>query len=319
MKTIMDKNMKHRCYCVLDNLLETIGNTPLIPIHLKGDDKFATIYGKLEFFNPSGSVKDRIAKYIIEAAEKKGKLKKDSIIVEATSGNTGIGFSMVGAAKGYKVIIIMPEHMSQERIKIMEAFGAKVILTPKADGFLEPVRRTEAMAAKNHKIFLPCQFSNPDNTEVHCITTAQEIIRQVGKPIHAFIAGIGTGGTLMGVAKAFKQAKIKAKIVAVEPSEAAILSGDVKMRSHGIAGIGDGFIPDIVKTDQIDEVVKVSTAQAVKTAKRLIKELGIPVGISSGANYFAARKMAVKLGRGKNVVAIMPDRMERYFSTDLFK
>ncbi|MDI6732532.1 MAG: cysteine synthase A [Planctomycetota bacterium] len=311
--------MKHRCKCILENLLETIGNTPLIPIRLPGElSSSATIYGKLEFFNPSGSVKDRIAKYIIEMAEKRGVLKKDSIIVEATSGNTGIALSMVGAAKGYKVVIIMPEHMSQERIKIMQSFGAKVILTPKKGGFIEPVKRTEEMARKNPKVFLPCQFSNEDNTETHRLTTGQEIIRQTNGKIDAFVAGIGTGGTLMGVAKAIRDANIKAKVVAVEPTEAAILSGEAEMCGHGIQGIGDGFIPEIVKPEEIDEVVKVKTRDAIRIAKRLIQELGIPVGISSGANYFAARAIARRLGKDKTVVTIMADRMERYFSTDLF-
>jgi len=317
-RRVATNKMKHRCLCVLENTLETIGNTPIIPIRLPGDKPMATIYGKLEFFNPSGSVKDRIAKYIIEMAEKRGILKKDSIIVEATSGNMGIALSMVGAAKGYKVVIIMPEHMSQERIKIMRAFGAKVILTPKSGGFLEPVRRTEEMAKRNPKVFLPCQFSNRDNTEIHRITTGREIIRQTKGKIDAFVAGIGTGGTLMGVAEALREAKIKAKIVAVEPTEAAILSGEVEMCSHGIQGIGDGFIPELVKTEQIDEVVKVRTEDATRLTRRLIRELGMPVGISSGANYYAARKVAAKLGPGKTVVTIIPDRMERYFSTPLF-
>lgn len=309
---------KHRCICVLENALEAIGNTPIVPIRLAGDKPMATIYGKLEYFNPSGSVKDRIAKHIIEMAEKRGILKKDSIIVEATSGNTGIAFSMVGAAKGYKVIIVMPEHMSKERIKIMRAFGAKVILTPKAGGFILPVKRTEAMAKKNPKVFLPCQFSNYDNTQIHRLTTGREIIRQVNGKIDAFVAGIGTGGTIMGVAEALKEAGIKARIVAVEPTEAAILSGEAEMCAHGIQGIGDGFIPDLVKTENIDEVVKVKTEEATKLTKRLIRELGMPVGISSGANYYAARKIAAKLGPKKTVVTIIADRMERYFSTPLF-
>jgi cysteine synthase A len=290
----------------------------MVPIRLAGDKPMATIYGKLEYFNPSGSVKDRIAKYIIEMAEKRGILKKDSIIVEGTSGNTGIGLSMVGAAKGYKVVIIMPEHMSQERIKIMRAFGAKVILTPKAGGFTLPVKMTQEMAKKNPKVFLPCQFSNNDNTEIHRLTTGREIIKQANGKIDAFVAGIGTGGTLMGVAEALKEANIKAKIVAVEPTEAAILSGEVEMCSHGIQGIGDGFIPDLVDTGSIDEIVKVKTTEATKLTKRLIRELGMPVGISSGANYYAARKIAEKLDTKKTVVTIIPDRMERYFSTPLF-
>ncbi|MEW6027408.1 MAG: cysteine synthase A [Planctomycetota bacterium] len=310
---------KHHCLCVLDDVLDTIGNTPIIPIRLSGIKVKPAIYGKLEFFNPSGSVKDRIAKYIIEMAEKRGVLKKDSIIVEATSGNTGIAFSMVGAAKGYKVIIVMPEHMSQERIRIMRSFGAEVILTPEKDGFLEPVVRTQAMAAKDPRVFLPCQFSNKDNIEVHRLTTGREIIRQTGGKIDAFVAGIGTGGTLMGVAAALKEAGIKAKIVTVEPSEAAILSGETEMCSHPIQGIGDGFIPEIVDTKIIDEVVKVKSSDAIKMAKRLIRELGMPVGISSGANYYAAVQVAKKMPSNKNVVAIIPDRMERYFSTGLFK
>ncbi|MBI4713178.1 MAG: cysteine synthase A [Planctomycetes bacterium] len=312
--------MKHRCLNITDNLLETIGHTPLVPINLNGQaGKTATIYGKMEFFNPSGSVKDRIAKHIIEMAEKRGILKKDSIIVEATSGNTGIAFSMVGAARGYKVVIIMPEHMSKERIQIMRAFGAKVILTPKSGGFTLPVERTRQMAARNPKVFLPCQFSNVDNTEIHRVTTGREIIIQTKGKVDAFVAGIGTGGTIMGVAEALKEAGIKARIIAVEPTESAILSGEQEMCAHSIQGIGDGFIPEIVNTKKIDEVVKVKSTDAVKMSKRLIQELGMPVGISSGANYYAARKVAAKLGPGKAVVTIMADRMERYFSTDLFR
>ena len=328
----------HHCHEIINSVLDCIGNTPMIPINLCRENSgkkscrrqcrmgrsapnrpMARIMAKLEFVNPSGSVKDRIAKYIIERAEQRGELKKDSIIVEATSGNTGIGLSMVAAAKGYKTVIIMPEHMSEERIKIMRALGSKVILTPKSGGFTEPVKRAEAMAVRNRKVFLPRQFSNPDNTEVHRLTTGQEIIRQCRGKIDAFVAGIGTGGTLMGVAEAFRKKKIKAKIVAVEPSEAAILSGEVEMRSHHIAGIGDGFVPEIVDENTIDAVVKVNSSDAVKMAKRMITHLGLMVGVSSGANYLAACQVARQLGRNKTVVTVLPDRMERYFSTKLFK
>ncbi|MEK7449184.1 MAG: cysteine synthase A [Planctomycetota bacterium] len=327
---------------IINSVLDCIGQTPMIPINLCRLDKtclrpdghrgrqtcrmgrsqpksIARIMAKLEFINPSGSVKDRIAKHIIEKAERRGDLKKDSIIVEASSGNTGIGLAMVAAAKGYRLIIIMPEHMSKERVKIMRALGAKVILTPKSGGFTRPVQKAEAMAKRNPKIFLPRQFSNPDNTEVHRLTTGREIIRQCHGKIDAFVAGIGTGGTLMGVAEALREKGIKAKIVAVEPSEAAILSGEVEMCSHHIAGIGDGFIPEIVNEHKIDQVVKVNSLDAVKMAKRMITRLGLMVGVSSGANYWAACQVARQLGQGKTVVTVLPDRMERYFSTALFK
>lgn len=302
----------------ITTILDAIGNTPIMPIHLTNEKNIANIFAKLEFLNPSGSVKDRIAKYIIEKAEQRGELKKGSIIVEATSGNTGIAISMVAAVKKYKAIIIMPEHMSKERIKIMKAFGAKVILTPEKDGFLKPVEMAKEMAKKNPKIFLPSQFSNSDNTEIHRLTTGKEIIEQCKGRIDVFVAGIGTGGTLMGVAEALKEAKINAKIVAVEPSEAAVLSGEAEMCSHLIAGIGDGFIPDLVDKRKIDYIVKVKSKDSIAIAKKFIKELGLPIGISSGANYLAALKMARKLGKGKNVVTVLPDRMERYFSTSLF-
>ncbi len=281
--------------------------------------RMARIYAKLEFLNPSGSIKDRIAKYLIEEAEVRGMLKPNSIIVEATSGNTGIALAMVGAIKKYRVVIIMPEHMSRERMSIIKAYGARLILTPKAGGFTRPVEVAQAMAARNPRVFLPSQFTNPDNTEIHRLTTGREILEQCKGHLDAFVAGIGTGGTLMGVAEALKQSGRRAKIVAVEPHESAVMSGSTRLRPHHIAGIGDGFIPDLVEMSRIDQVVKIKSADAIRMARRFVREMGLPVGISSGANYLAAVAVARTLGPGKKVVTVLPDRMERYFSTPLFE
>lgn len=301
------------------SVLDTVGNTPLMPIGLIKNPKMADIYAKLEFLNPSGSIKDRIAKYLIEEAERRGILKSNSIIVEATSGNTGIALAMVGAIKKYKVRIIMPEHMSQERMKIIRAYGAQLILTPKKGGFTRPVEVAQAMAAKDSRVFLPSQFTNLDNTKIHRLTTGREILEQCRGRIDAFVAGIGTGGTLMGVGEALREAGQRTQIVAVEPSESAVMSGSTRLTSHHIAGIGDGFIPDLVDMKQVDRVVKIKSIEAIKMAKRFVREMGLPVGVSSGANYLAAIAVAKTLGRGKTVVTVLPDRMERYFSTLLFK
>lgn len=305
---------------VANSVLDLIGNTPMVKLKrvTKGID--ATILAKLEFFNPSGSVKDRIAKYMVDQAEKKGILKPDSTIVEATSGNTGIAFSMVAAFKGYPMIVVMPEEMSEERKNIIQAFGAKLVLTPGGEVDVDKsVKKVEELAMANPKIWIAGQFTNKDNVTAHRETTGKEIIEQTGGKVDAFVAGVGTGGTLTGVAEALKEANPDVKIIAVEPSECAVLSGSKKLGPHKIDGIGDGFIPEIVRKDLIDEVVTVSSKEAIEMARRLMREESILCGISSGANVAASIKVAKKLGPGKTIVTVIPDSGQRYFSTDLFK
>lgn len=295
------------------NLLNSIGNTPLFELRGSCQDYGATIFAKAEFMNPGGSVKDRIARYIIERAEERGELKPGSMIVEVTSGNTGIALSMVGAQKGYRVLIIMPKTASLERRRMIEAFGAQLELIESVSEIERAVAETEERAAKDPMIFLPQQFSNPDNPAAHMVTTAREIIEEVGPQVDAFVMGVGTGGTLMGVAAALRRVNPKVHIVAVEPTESAVMSGG-SPAEHGIEGIGDGFIPPIVDLNKIDRVVKVPTLEAMRMAKVLASKEGLFVGISAGANVFASQRIAQELGSGKKVVTILPDRGERYLS-----
>jgi cysteine synthase A len=279
----------------------------------------ATILAKLEFLNPSGSVKDRIALRMVESAEKAGLLKPGFTIVEPSSGNTVIAFSLVAALKGYKMIAVMPEVMSVERRKIIKMYGADILLTPAKDFVEGSVKKAEELARKPG-VYLPNQFTNPENVAAHRETTSEEIWEQTGGKVDAFVAGVGTGGTLIGVAQGLKKKKPLVKIVAVEPAESPVLSGG-KHCLHRIEGIGDGFIPEICKKGRqlIDEVITVRDEDAIKMARRLIKEEGLFVGISSGANVAASIKVAEKLGKGKTVVTVLPDNAYRYFSTDLFK
>jgi cysteine synthase A len=300
--------------CVTD----FIGNTPVMKLDIELNGQAYSTYAKLEFMNPSGSVKDRIAKYMIEAAERRGMLKTDSIIVEATSGNTGIALAMVAAAKRYKMVVFMPEHMSEERIRLMENLGAEVCLTPRAEGFQGAVKRTEEIAKKSPHVYLTKQFSNEENVIAHFQTTGREIIEQVKERIDAFVAGVGTGGTLFGVGRALRNVNPNVQLVAVEPAEAALLSGDTDIRDHKIAGIGDGFIPQIVKMDELQFVAKVKSDDAVEMSKKLSREYGLMVGISSGANVLGVIQTLEKIGRDKAVATVLPDRTERYFSTDLY-
>jgi len=303
-----------------NNILEIIGNTPIVKINKLIGNNHAKILAKLEMLNPSGSIKDRIAKYMIEEAEKRGKLKPNSIIVEPTTGNTGIALAMVSAIKGYKMIAIMPEGMSKEKSKMIKAYGANVLITSNNSGtdVNLAIKKAEQLSKENSKVFLPNQFSNIDNVKAHRETTGKEILNQVER-IDAFVAGVGTGGTLIGVAQVLKEKISNVKIIAVEPANSPILSGG-KPGQHKIQGIGEGFIPELLKAnlDLIDEIIIVTDDEAIDTTRRLAKEEGILAGISSGANMSAALKVAKKLSKGKTVVTIFPDRGERYLSNDVF-
>lgn len=295
------------------NILELIGNTPLVKLNKIIDEEMAEILVKLEFYNPGGSIKDRIAFSMIEDAEKKGLIKEDSTIIEPTSGNTGIGIAMICAVKGYRCILVMPESMSLERIYILKSYGAEVVLTPAFEGMEGSIKKSEELAKKIEKSFILRQFDNPANPEIHRRTTAKEILNATGGRIDAFIAGVGTGGTITGVGEILKENNKDIKIIAVEPATSAVLSGE-KPGPHKIPGIGAGFIPSVLNRNIIDEIFKVSDNEAFKTSQRLAKKEGIFAGISSGANVVAALKVAKKLGKGKRVVTVLPDSGERYFS-----
>jgi cysteine synthase A len=306
-------------YGISRSILDFVGNTPMMDLAVEHEGRTWRLYAKLEFMNPTGSVKDRIARYIIEKAEERGELRPDSTVVEATSGNTGIGLAMVCAVKGYRLVIVMPEHMSLERQKIMTSLGAELCLTPTAESFAGARARAEAIAGKDPRVFLPRQFQNEDNTDCHYQTTAVEILRQLaGIRIDAFVAGIGTGGTLMGVGRRLRAVNPQVKLVAVEPTEAAIFSGGRNMGVHQIAGIGDGFIPEIVDVTMLDWTEAVPGAEAVTMARHISSQYGMMVGVSSGANVLAAIGAVKRLGPEANVVTVLPDRSERYFSTDLY-
>jgi len=291
-----------------DNILELIGNTPLL--QLKGENIFA----KAEFLNPGGSIKDRVALAMLEAAERDGKLKKDSIITEPSSGNTGIGLALVGHLMGYRVRIVMPEGMSEERKKLIKALGGELVLIPDEEGLAGAVSRVEQMAAEDPRVYVPQQFENPENPRVHYEQTARELWRQMGGNIDCFVAGVGSGGTLQGVGKFLKEHKKDVKIIAVEPENCSALLGH-EPGLHQIQGIGDGFIPAILDVSMVDDVVEVSDDNAIETTRQLGTDLGLLVGISSGANVWAARRLAEKIGG--NIATVLPDRAERYFSTAL--
>jgi len=306
--------------CCVSSILDCIGNTPMMEMNIRREDQDWHFFAKLEFMNPSGSVKDRIAKYIIEKAEKNGQLKADSIIAEATSGNTGIGLAMVCAAKGYKLVICMPEHMSVERRKIMLNLGAEICLTPMSDGFSGSRAKTVIMARRDPRVFLTRQFQNEDNTECHYQTTGREIIDQIGDPvIDAFVAGVGTGGTIMGVGKRLREVNPSCQIVAVEPAESAVITTGSGFAPHKIQGIGDGFIPELLDVKRLDWTEVIKSDDAVAMAQDLCHKFGMMVGISSGANVLAAINVLKKIGPDKTVVTVLADRSERYFSTDLYE
>jgi len=291
-----------------DNILALIGNTPLL--RLRGEN----VYAKAEFLNPGGSIKDRVALAMLEGAERDGRLKPDSIIVEPTSGNTGIGVALVGRLKGYRVRIVMPAGMSEERKKLIKALGADLILTPDKESIAGAVRRVSDMAAEDARVFVPQQFENPDNPRVHYEQTAPELWRQMTGEIACFVAGVGSGGTLQGVGKFLKERKPGVRIVAVEPKNVSALLGH-EPGLHQIQGIGDGFIPAILDVKLVDEVVEVTDEDAIDTTRQLGRDCGLLVGISSGANVWAARQLARRV-RG-NIATVLPDRAERYFSTAL--
>ncbi|MBI4640730.1 MAG: cysteine synthase A [Candidatus Tectomicrobia bacterium] len=304
-----------------NTVLDLVGATPVVRLNrlVRNDD--ATVWAKLEGYNPAGSVKDRISLNMIEAAEKTGILRRGSTIVEPTSGNTGIGLAMVAAVKGYRLILTMPNVMSSERRAILIAYGAKVILTPGDEGMAGAVRKAEELVAEHPDYFMPQQFKNPANPDIHRRTTAMEILEQVGREIDAFVAGVGTGGTITGVGEVLKKELGEpVKIIGVEPADSPLISGgEVSPLYHGIEGIGADFIPDVLNRNILDEVVLVTAEEARRTARRLAREEGLLVGISSGAAAFAALKIAQRLGTGKTVVVILPDRGEKYVSTGLFE
>jgi cysteine synthase A len=299
----------------VDTLLDLIGDTPMVRLRRLPPPSSAAVWAKLERFNPGGSVKDRIAKAMIEAAEESGQLHLGSVIVEPTSGNTGIGLAMVAAVKGYRLILTMPETMSVERRALLQAYGAELVLTPAGDGMKGAIARAEDLA-RQHGYFVPQQFKNPANPEVHRQTTALEVLAQL-PDLDAFVAGVGTGGTITGVGEVVKSRRPGCRVVAVEPASSPVLSGGQPGR-HQIAGIGAGFVPEVLNTAIIDEVIQVSNEDAAETARRLAREEGILAGISSGAATWAAIQVAQRLGAGKNVAVVIPDTGERYLSTGLF-
>ena len=302
---------------IYQNAIDLIGTTPMVRINKISGLAGGNVYAKMESFNPGGSIKDRICLSMIEAAEKAGKIHQGDTIVEPTSGNTGIGLALVAAVKGYKAILVMPESMSTERFGLLSSFGAEVILTPAIDGMKGSIIEAERLLKENPGYFMPDQFSNPANPEVHRKTTGPEIWDSLNGEIDAFVAAVGTGGTITGVGELLKERKKSIKIIAVEPASSPVLSGG-SPGPHKIQGIGAGFIPKVLNRGIIDEVIPVTDDEAFETAKLLAKEEGLMVGISSGANVFAAMKVAKRLGAGKNVVTVLPDTGERYISIEKY-
>lgn len=302
-----------------EDITKTIGNTPLVKLNRVTRGAEATVLAKLEFFNPLGSVKDRIGVSMIEDAEARGVIDKDTVIIEPTSGNTGIGLAFVCAAKAYKLILTMPETMSLERRMLLRVLGAELVLTPGSEGMPGAIRKAEELLNQTPNSFMPQQFKNPANPEIHKRTTAEEIWRDTDGEVDIFVAGVGTGGTITGVAEAIKPRKPSLRVVAVEPSGSPVLSGG-EAGPHRIQGIGAGFIPDVLNTDIIDEVVKVDNDDAFSTARLLAREEGILCGMSSGAAAWAALEVAKRPGsKGKLIVVILPDTGERYLTTPLFE
>lgn len=306
---------------IAKNLTDLIGNTPLLELsnYNKKNGLEAKIIAKLEYFNPASSVKDRIGYAMIKDAEEKGLINKDTVIIEPTSGNTGIALAFVSAAKGYRLILTMPDTMSVERRNLLKALGAEVVLTPGVEGMKGAIKKAEELAAQYPSAFIPQQFENPANPEIHRKTTAEEIWRDTDGNVDIFVAGVGTGGTVTGVGEVLKSRKPDVKIVAVEPENSPVLSGG-NPGSHKIQGIGAGFVPKILNMSIVDEVIKVTNEQAFETSRKLAKTEGLLIGISAGAAVFAATEIAKRPeNKGKNIVVLLPDTGERYLSTDLFQ
>ncbi|MFO1463424.1 MAG: cysteine synthase A [bacterium] len=302
----------------MESILEAIGNTPLIQLGASVPAGHASVYAKLECFNPGGSIKDRICKHMIESAEASGKLKPGTVVIEPTSGNTGIGLALVCGVKKYRLILVMPENYSVERRYLMREMGAELVLTPAEDEMPGAIARVEQLAREYPDCFLPRQFSNPDNPEAHRKTTAPEILRDLpAAEIDAFVVGVGTGGTLTGVGSVLKGLHPRCLVVAVEPEQAAVLSGR-QPRVHRIQGIGPGFIPEILDRKLIDRIETVGDEEAYQAAKALARSEGLLMGISSGAAFVAALRLARELGPGKKVVTVFPDKGERYFSIEKY-
>lgn len=298
---------------IQSDITKLIGNTPIVRLNRLPETGSAAVLAKLEYFNPGGSVKDRIALAMIEDAESKGLLKKGGMIIEPTSGNTGIGLAMVSAAKGYKCVLTMPETMSVERQKILKLLGAEIMLTPGAEGMTGAVKRAEKLNKDTPGSFMPQQFKNPANPEAHRKTTAKEILDATGGKIDAFVAGIGTGGTITGVGEVLKNFNKGIKIYGVEPSKSPVLSGG-KPGAHKIQGIGAGFVPEVLDRGIIDGIIQVGDEDAMDISRRMAGEEGLFVGISSGAAVWAALKVAAKMGKDKTVLVLLPDTGERYLS-----
>ncbi|HKY72612.1 MAG TPA: cysteine synthase A [Nitrospira sp.] len=298
-------------------ITELIGRTPLVRLNRLSKPGSATIYGKVEFFNPGGSVKDRICLNMINEAERQGKLKPGGTIVEPTSGNTGIGLALIAAVRGYKLILVMPESMSMERASLLSSYGAQLVLTPAWEGMKGSIREAESLLVQNPSYFMPDQFSNPANPAMHKKTTAPEIWEALDGKIDAFVAAVGTGGTITGCGEVFKDRNPSVKVIAVEPAGSPVLSGG-DPGPHKIQGIGAGFIPQVLNRKVLDRVIKVTDDEAYQTAKQLSKMEGLLVGISAGANVFAAQQVAEELGPGKNVVTVLCDTGERYISIEKY-
>lgn len=301
----------------LPQITESIGNTPLVRLNKLSPEGGATIYGKVEFFNPGGSVKDRICLNMLDEAEQQGQLKPGGTIVEPTSGNTGIGLALVSAVRGYKLILVMPESMSLERASLLSSYGAQLILTPAWEGMKGAIKEAESIVSQNPEYYMPDQFSNPANPAMHKKTTALELWDALDGKIDAFVAAVGTGGTITGCGEVFKERNPSVKIIAVEPAGSPVLSGG-EPGPHKIQGIGAGFVPKVLNRSILDDIFRVTDDQAYQTTKLLAKKEGLLVGISSGANVFAAQNVAKELGPGKNVVTVLCDTGERYLSIEKY-